>query len=321
MPEDFLVLIGHDPRFDATIGQQLDGQRVADSFRVNRVPPEQLKPTFAPLPPDYAALKQQLLEEPAFRNSHPPAADLDVGLVDLDRVIVYQMSVNLTYARSLTPPGLTLSEALLRYCFPPEATGTIECRIHEDERKIVVVSDSDELRVLGSMLANGVSIETDDQNAGRPPHGRPIGFPSYSIGFAVNYLQVWQLPDRQILMNGTHRAYTLYEQGIRQVPCIVQRVAARANVDELMLANKEVCFGPRPPMFRDYFNPELFRRTTLPKHRKAIIVTAKQMLVDEDGEVFDPSETLPAAPPHPPREKTPKARAAERKRFKKKWGL
>lgn len=81
-----------------------------------------------------------------------------------------------------------------------------------------------------------------------------------------------------ILNNGSHRAYALRELGVTHVPCIVQHLSSRDEVE--LVAAREVrrdpdlyLSHPRPPMLKDYFNPQL--RRVMAVHRRLRQITVR----------------------------------------------
>ena len=62
--------------------------------------------------------------------------------------------------------------------------------------------------------------------------------------------------------NGSHRAYALREGGHSHVPCLIQTVASRdeleaVGVAELVQRPELYLDGARPPLLRDYFDHQL----------------------------------------------------------------
>jgi hypothetical protein len=89
---------------------------------------------------------------------------------------------------------------------------------------------------------------------------------------------------RLILNNGSHRAFTLRQLGVTHVPCIIQHVSSR---DELEVVGSSsvrrdpdlFLKHPRPPMLRDYFNPQL--RLVMPVHRRLRQITVRFEIEEE----------------------------------------
>jgi hypothetical protein len=83
-----------------------------------------------------------------------------------------------------------------------------------------------------------------------------------AVGFGSNFLSAIHVENRLLLHNGSHRAYALRKIGLKRVPCIVQHVSSRDELE--LVASSEVrrhpdryLKDPRPSMLADYFNPGL----------------------------------------------------------------
>src|SRR5205814_2126409 len=97
------------------------------------------------------------------------------------------------------------------------------------------------------------------QVSGYAPQGPIAGLLAAVVGFGSNFLNALHVEGRLILNNGSHRSYAMREAGIRQVPCIVQTVSSRDELEAV--ANAEVhqkadlyLRSPRPPVLKDYFD-------------------------------------------------------------------
>src|SRR5437899_11154194 len=111
-----------------------------------------------------------------------------------------------------------------------------------------------------------------------PPPGDVVGVVGIAVGFGPNFMNAVYAENRLILNNGSHRAYALRKLGITHVPCIVQHVSSRDELD--VVASSEVCSNPdlylqrpRPMMLRDYFHPKLHK--VMPVHRRSRQVTVR----------------------------------------------
>jgi hypothetical protein len=105
------------------------------------------------------------------------------------------------------------------------------------------------------------------------------------IGYGSNFLNVLHVENRLVLGNGSHRAYALRDLGITQIPCLIQRVTRRDELD--LVASGEVASSPdrylkvaRPPMLRDYFDPAL--RKIVPVYRKNRVVRIQYVIEQTD---------------------------------------
>jgi hypothetical protein len=209
------------------------------------------------LGPEYEPLLLEFFKDPLVRNGFN-TVPTEVAMVELDRLVVYQKHIDLTFVRQLERelgPAPT-EEQVFRTCLlhdhsqPPAKWA----RVRQDA--FVFMSPSNDLRFLGVQPLERGHLTAD------PPHGRPVGIVGITVGFGSNFLNAVCAERRVILNNGSHRAYTLRKLGVTHVPCVIQHASSREEVD--LVAAQEVrrdpdlCLKhPRPPMLKDYFNPEL----------------------------------------------------------------
>ena len=111
-----------------------------------------------------------------------------------------------------------------------------------------------------------------------PPPGNLVGVVGLAVGFGSNFMNALYAEKRLILNNGSHRAYALREMGFTHVPCIVQHISSRDQLDvvgasEVVEDPDYYLKHPRPSMLKDYFNPKLHK--VMPVHRRLRQVTVK----------------------------------------------
>jgi len=216
-------------------------------------------PIIRKLGPEYEPLLIEFLKDPLVRNGFN-AVPTEVAFVELDRLVVYQKHIDLTYVAELERklgPNPT-KEEIFRTCLPydhpqPPAKWA---RMHHN--KFVFVSASNDLRFLDSMALQPENITN------YPPPGDMLGILGIAIGFGSNFMNAVYTENRLILNNGSHRAYALRRMGLTHAPCIVQHVSSRDELD--LVASSEVrhnpnffLTNPRPSMLRDYFDPRLHK--------------------------------------------------------------
>ena len=204
----------------------------------------------------YKPLLVEFLKDPLVRHDFN-TVPTEVAFVDLDSLVVYQHHIDLTFVEQLkkklgpAPDEEQIFRASLPYDqpHPPARCARV------DDNTFVFVSPSNGLRVLENMRLN------PDQLKDRPSPGA-LGVIGLTVGFGSNFLNALLVEGRLILNNGSHRAYALREMGLTRVPCLVQHVSTRDELDVLAPAAvrrnpDNFLKHPRPSMLKDYFNPRL----------------------------------------------------------------
>jgi len=135
----------------------------------------------------------------------------------------------------------------------------------------VLVSPSNDLRFLDSVFLD------PSQVVGRPPAGAAAGIIGLVVGFGSNFLNAVHAENRLVLVNGTHRAYSLRSMGVTHAPCIIQHVSTReelqaAATSDLRANPDSYLRHPRPSMFRDYFDPKLGKIVPVPRRLRQLTV-------------------------------------------------
>jgi hypothetical protein len=230
-------------------------------------------PTLGRLGNEYEPLLIEFLKDPLVRNGFN-SVPTEVALVELDRLVVYQKDIDLTYAARLARYlGPAPSRAqIFRTCLghdhphPPVRWS----RVHGDS--FVFVSESNDLRFLGTMPLQQSHIKDYAQP------GNLAGVVGLAVGFGSNFLNAVYAENRLVLNNGSHRAYTLRSLGVTHVPCIVQHVSSHEELD--LVASSQVQSNPdrylrhpRPMLLKDYFDPRLHK--VMRFHRRLQQVTVR----------------------------------------------
>jgi len=222
-------------------------------------------PEMTPLGPEYEPLLVEFLKDPLVRHGFN-TVPTDVALVELDRMVVFQLHIDLAFVRSLQAKlgSAPSREEIFRTCLPYDhPSPPVEwSRLKRDG--FVFLSPSNDLRFLGTMPLEPRHI------AGYPPRGNVVGVVGLAVGFGGNFLNAVYAENRLILTNGSHRAFALRELGINRVPCIVQHCSDRDELDlvagEMVRKDPEYYLKhPRPPLLKDYFDPRV--RKVFPARR------------------------------------------------------
>lgn len=197
-----------------------------------------------------------------------------MAMVELDRLVVYQTHVTRQFTDELQArlgPTPTL-EALFRFCQPPETSkAPVEMR-EVGNGRYVFSSASTDFRQHEPVLLRPEQVQ------GHDTFGPLSGMVGLGVGFGSNFLTAIRADNRLLLHNGYHRAYALRALGITHAPCIIQTVTRR---DELEVAAKSVVADdpkfyfatPRPPLLKDFFDPEIYKVFEVYKTLKMIEVT------------------------------------------------
>ena len=212
---------------------------------------------------EYTPLLSELLCDPMIRHGFN-SVPTEIALVDLERIVVYQRHIDLGHVARLErelPPELS-REQIFKLCLPHDHPLPPVRWSRTPQGKFVFVSPSNDLRFLGIMPLEPHDIPDT------PPPGVLVGVVGIAVGFGSNFLNAVYAERRLILRNGSHRAYLLRKRGITRVPCIIQHASSREELEvvgssALRRDPDQYLRSPRPPMLRDYFDPDLHKVMTV----------------------------------------------------------
>lgn len=218
------------------------------------------------LGPGLAALAARVKAHPRYRHSFD-TLPTSFGMVELDRLIVYQKHVTHDFVDALKSRIGPAPDpaALFHFCLPlnnPDAPVQIR---RVGSRRYVFSCESTDFRFHEPALLR------PDQTNGYESFGAIAGIVGLVVGFGSNFLNVVRVGQRVLLNNGYHRACALRALGITHAPCIIQTAS---RVDELQISVKSrVADDPefyfesaRPPLLRDFFDARI--RKLLPIRRR-----------------------------------------------------
>lgn len=231
------------------------------------------EPEVLELPPAMAPLLERVLADPVFRKAFSTSA-VAFGMVELDRLVVYQRDVTLGLAESLaeTFGPRPSDEDVFRICLPVDPPLPQVGMARVGPRRFEFHCAAHDLRFLGAELLDAsqlVDVTAD---------GPVAGVVALLVGFGSNTLNVVRRGRRMVLNNGYHRAYALRSLGITHAPCVIQVVehaeempyAGASEIEEFADFYFE---SPRPPLLRDFFDPDLTRVFRTPRLRRRIQVS------------------------------------------------
>lgn len=237
-------------------------------------------PGVAELPPSLQPLGQQVMINPMFQRAYA-IVPTEIGMIELDRMVVFQKFINLDYVRQIQSKlGTTPSEEeIFDFCLPfDQPVPPFQVR-RVAANSYVFVSPSNDLRFMDSVTLLPTQV------SGYQARGPIAGVIGLVVGFTANCLSAIHAENRLILNNGSHRAFALRDMGITRVPCVVQNVSRR---DELpMVVGEPVSKEPdlylktdRPPLLKDYFDPKLRKLAKVPKKSRQVKIAFGQEPID-----------------------------------------
>lgn len=217
------------------------------------------------LPSSLHPLASEVMADSSYRRAFD-TLPTRIAMVQLERLIVTQRHVNLPHAKRLraqlssTPPP----EELFRFCLPlrrPDLSVKIK-RTGAD--RFTLWSESSDFRFQEAVMLQ------PDQIVGHDPKGAVGGVIGLMVGFGSNFLCAVQSENRLVLRNGYHRAYSLLEHGVTHAPCIVETVSRRDELELVAggrLRDAPVFYfkAPRPPLLRDFLDPNIRKVIRAPR--------------------------------------------------------
>lgn len=195
-------------------------------------------------------------------------------MVEVDRMIVFQESLNLRHLAALKERFATSPSAyeVMALATGQGAGAHPPVRYAQAEGDHAFASASNDLRFLDVAVMDPSAIPTYE----------PFGTASHAIviylGFSDNVISATRVGKRIILTNGSHRAYLLRSLGMRFIPCLVTDASDGDIADILLPAavKQDRDFylrAPRPPLFKDYNDTRLTQ--TVSVMRKNYVLRAK----------------------------------------------
>jgi hypothetical protein len=266
-------------------GQAADKRALADAWRESNRHIRELETaeagiadaaTTSPLPTDLDELAAQVLGDPIVQRSFA-LTPIEIAVVDLNELVVYQKHINLAYAQQLhtSLKAATTPEEVFRFCLPFDRRYDPPTKWTQvAPNSWIFTSPSNDFRFLEA------SVLDPDQVHGLPVGGAATWLVALVVGYGSNYLTALRVEGRLILYNGSHRAYALREAGHTQVPCLIQDVTQREELEAIAGPEHPLTQEPdrylssaRPAMLRDYFDEKLRMIVHVPRKARHVQIT------------------------------------------------
>jgi hypothetical protein len=230
------------------------------------------RPSIVKLGPEYEPLLIELLRDPIIQASFN-RVPTQVAMVELDQMVVYQKHIDVSHARRIEAKlgGIPDRDLLFRTCLPFDHPRPPVQWSRQDSNTFTFVSPSRDMRFLEAMQLGPENLRD------YPVSGDMVGIIGLGVGFGSNFLNAIYAEGRLILNNASHRAFALRRMGVTHVPCIVQHVPSRDALS--LVACRDVrdepdrfLQEPRPPMLKDYLNPEITKVFTARRQIRQVTV-------------------------------------------------
>lgn len=288
--DDHIFLVGRPPigefigfvRARAVDGHMIDQAQLADEWRVANDRVRELEreeanladgPPIARLPEGLQDLNEELHNDPIIQHAFR-MFPTEVGIVELDRLVVFQKFINLRYVeelKELLGPEPD-QRSVFRVSLSLDRIDPPVRHMQTGPNNFSFVSASNDFRFLEAPLLKPSQVR------GYSSTGAVTAFLALAIGYGSNCLNAFHIENRLILNNGSHRAYALRDLGIKHAPCLVQQITRR---DELEIAGvrdvhrhpERYLQTPRPPLLKDCFDPLLRKLVKVPRKHRMVKVS------------------------------------------------
>jgi hypothetical protein len=146
-------------------------------------------------------------------------------------------------------------------------------------QQYIFTSENTEFRCLGASSKEVNQHDLNYSNGGIPIKGILVLF-----GYSAMRANAFLVKNKVFLSNGFHRIFSLYSKGIRHVPIILQKVKNPdlAFPNPFLGVPREYALNAtRPPLVKDFFDPELTMDLKVKPLRKGV----KLSIISEDIDI------------------------------------
>lgn len=182
---------------------------------------------------------------------------IDFSIVEIDKLIAPQRTVNLDYVARLTeklPDTLDMPN-LLEFCVSPKRDMDPIQHLEIGLNTHVFSSPNSDIRFLGSFVKTLGPGDLDFAQLGGVPAAAVISF----VGYGGAPINVIRAGNRIVLNNGFHRVYALRSVGVSKIPVVVQ-ISSNPTLDfppsVAGLPKEYLLRSPRPVLLKDFFEAD-----------------------------------------------------------------
>jgi hypothetical protein len=186
-------------------------------------------------------------------------------MVELEKVITFPLYVYTNYVQEMTAKlsNSPTERELINLCLEFDENYKDEVSEFRSNPNTYLFSSDKDLRFLGSSTKYTTG-----------------GFPTKAImlflGFGSPRMNAYSANNKIYLNNGMHRAIALYSKGVRYAPMIIQELD-NPNLSFPLrfydVPRRYALDAPRPPMLKDFFDPDLTMELEVKPTKRAVKVT------------------------------------------------
>jgi hypothetical protein len=230
------------------------------------------QPQVRRMPASMQAHLERLTADPGVRSTFD-TVPVAFGMVAADSLVASQCTITQASVDGIAggqPPRGALAWAT-RLCLPAEAPSAGARLVYCDDDEFVFEGDGHDMRYLGSQILDAATTRLTRL------HGHAQTVIALAVGASTNLVNAVRWKDRIVLNNGHHRVHALRRLGFTHVPCLIQPCASFDEVRQAatseVVDHAELYFdAPRPPLMRDFDDPQLTRAWRLPRLRRQVTV-------------------------------------------------
>lgn len=207
------------------------------------------------IPLEYHAPLQAVEASPFFQKTFQDFPHT-FEVVEIDKMIAPQRSVNGTYAEQLRAsfPAPPTFDDLLEICLAPERPVEPIRHVQAGPNTHVFSSPVADMRFLDSAVRDVTAEDLQIAESGGIPTTAVLSF----VGYGCSSINVFRVGSRIILNNGFHRVYALRSLGVTDIPVVVQHlqhVPLELPSSFSGLPVQYVLHAPRPVLMKDFLEP------------------------------------------------------------------
>ncbi len=195
--------------------------------------------------------------------------DWSAKLVEIRRIVPFQPSMDIEYAKGLVGPDVTPANLIsaVRLCFSDKRPTALAVQVDELQKAITISGINPALQLMG-------------YQCGQQGPNNPFSVNLW-IGGGLNLVQVSCYRGRCFLTNGYHRVYALLGAGFTHIPCVFKETNTLGETGALGAGffPEPVLMSTRPPQFLDFADEVLGITVPMLPVKKVIRIRPDEYLV------------------------------------------